>query len=1172
MDANGTSAAAASGSGFRLRSSIRGKLTTFVAVLVLLTAGAMILAHYLAARAILRDQIDERLSVVAADRQRMLLAYVRQQEERAALITNRTRLRRLLEDRAAGRIALEAFRAEASQSLADVLAGTQGFLALWIVDPQGRVIAATDAGDLDRDISASAGFAAGRQEVYLGPPHRVGAVDLAALMMPARDPEGRVLGVVGVLLDAGPFVRLLTDTTGLGQSGEVLVGMRIGDRIQHLLPPRQAPLGEPAGYPPERVQAMSLALAGQTGTLPTIDYRGVRVLAAYRPVGYGGWGLIAKIDQEEAYAPVTWLRWWSCVLGAVILLAGLSASFALARRFTRPIRRLAELAGAVAAGVLDVRAAEVPHDEIGALGAAFNRMTEELRRSYATLERRVAERTAELEASRDLLSEFFAISTSLQDPDNLERTFDSVLRCCRRLGYDQAMLSLVDAPAGVIRAVRAQGTMAELVARTVRPLDGPDILAEVVRTGRPAVIADSTRDPRCETTAVAAAGVCGQIVVPLISGEVLGTLQVAVGSALDPAALDLRPLETLAGQAARALAGLKQLEEIRRLNRHLEDHAQELARSEATLREQTRILRSILDCMGDGVVVADPAGAFLIFNPTAERILGRGPADVPPARWSRHYGLLRPDGVTPFPPGELPLARALRGEAVDQQEMLVRHERRPEGVWIGVTARPLQDETGGRHGAVIVFQDISARKRSEQRRAVLHATTRVLAESGTIDAAAPQILAAIGEGLQWDLGAIWRVDPGVQRLRCVETWRPPGAFAAVAALEAQTRQMSFAPGVGLPGQVWETARPCWVDDVADQPGFARAAAAGAAGLHTAFGFPIPLRGEILGVVEFFSREARRPDDDLLQMGANLGSQIGLFFERHRMHTRVVQSEKLASLGLLSAGVAHEINNPLAYVANNLAVLERDTGSLIGLIGAYQEALDAPEPDRAARAAAIVQTAAEIDLPYVLENLGRILKSTRDGVRRVADIVQNLRGFARLDQAAVDRVDIHEAITGSLEMIRGRLGRRRIAVEQHFGALPPVRCSPAQINQVFLNLLVNAMQALEAQRDGEGRIVITTRAAPGAVVVEVADNGAGIPEHIRPRIFDPFFTTKPVGEGTGLGLSITHSIVADHGGRIEVDSTPGQGTCFRVILPTGETKEPPVATIEPATQALPPGRG
>ena len=167
---------------------------------------------------------------------------------------------------------------------------------------------------------------------------------------------------------------------------------------------------------------------------------------------------------------------------------------------------------------------------------------------------------------------------------------------------------------------------------------------------------------------------------------------------------------------------------------------------------------------------------------------------------------------------------------------------------------------------------------------------------------------------------------------------------------------------------------------------------------------------------------------------------------------------------------------------------------------------------------------------------------------MADIVQNLRGFARLDRASVDQADIHEAIKTALEMLRGRLDRRRITVDEHCGELPLVGGSPAQLNQVFLNLLVNAMQAIESTHRDDGRIAITTLERNGEIVVEVADNGCGIPDEILPQIFDPFFTTKAVGDGTGLGLSITHSMVQDHGGRLQVESVHGQGTRFRVILP------------------------
>ena len=273
-------------------------------------------------------------------------------------------------------------------------------------------------------------------------------------------------------------------------------------------------------------------------------------------------------------------------------------------------------------------------------------------------------------------------------------------------------------------------------------------------------------------------------------------------------------------------------------------------------------------------------------------------------------------------------------------------------------------------------------------------------------------------------------------------------------------------------------------------------------------------------------------------------------ERRRMQAMIVQAEKLASLGLLSAGVAHEINNPLAFVANNLFILERDTRNLLKVLEATEEAhpaLAAAHPDLARQ---IDQISEAIDRPYIQANLGRLFNSTRQGVKRISAIVENLRGFARLDQADVDRVDLHQAIAGSLELIRGQLEHRQIAVEQHDGGLLSVLCAPAQINQVILNLLVNAMQAIEATGRGSGRIEINTRTQNDEVILEVADDGCGIPEADLPRIFDPFFTTKPIGQGTGLGLAISHGIVTDHGGRVEVESTPGRGSRFRLILPMG----------------------
>ena len=711
------------------------------------------------------------------------------------------------------------------------------------------------------------------------------------------------------------------------------------------------------------------------------------------------------------------------------------------------------------------------------------------------------------------------------------------------------MISLVDREAGVIRAVRGTGSMTGIVGLTVRSLDGDDILAVAVRESRAIVVPDATTDPRCEPTAVALSGIRGHVVLPMVSDAILGTLQVATHQPIDPENLDLRPLETLASHTARALTGLRQVEEIRRLNQSLEQHAQELARSEVAYREQTRILQSVLDCMGDGVVVADAESRFLVFNPAAQRILGHGRVDSPPEDWSRHYEIFLPDRTTAYPVEDLPLMRAIRGESADQAELYIGYPSRDDGTWILVTGRPLRDERGAIEGGVVVFHDITRRKKAERRLAAQYETTRVLAESDSPSQAATKILETICVSLDWDLGVFWRVDPHAQRLRCATLWRRPGLD--LTGFMATTRKLAVERGTRLPGLVWSNAMPQWIPDITHEPDVLRNSAADAEGLHAAFAVPILLRGDCLGVLEFFSHEVRPIDRATLDMMANLGSQIGQFIERHQMRARVVQSEKLASLGMLSAGVAHEINNPLAYIANNLAVLERDVRFLLDIQCLYEQGhadLEAARPDLARQVACLVD---EFDLTYIKENLGKLIKSTRQGVKRVADIVQNLRGFARLDHAAVDQANVHEAIRTALEMIRGRLDRRGILIEEVFGEVPSVAGSPAQLNQVFLNLLVNAIQAIETTHRSDGRITITTSAEDGEVVIEVADNGCGIPVEALPQIFDPFFTTKGVGDGTGLGLSITHGMVQDHGGRLEVESDPGQGTRFRVFLPVEE---------------------
>jgi len=272
-------------------------------------------------------------------------------------------------------------------------------------------------------------------------------------------------------------------------------------------------------------------------------------------------------------------------------------------------------------------------------------------------------------------------------------------------------------------------------------------------------------------------------------------------------------------------------------------------------------------------------------------------------------------------------------------------------------------------------------------------------------------------------------------------------------------------------------------------------------------------------------------------------------ERHRMRAMLTQTEKLASMGLLLSGVAHEINNPLAYVGNNIAVLERDMTSVLEMIALYE----ATHPDLEAVAPealrGLLALAEDFDWPYVRENLPRMLTRTREGVQRVANIVANLRGLARTSPPTMETVRVPDLLEGALEMVRGRLRRSRIEISIEHGDVPPVTCVPAQISQVILNLLVNATQAVEATNPPDGGKIRFTSAVVGpAVALSIIDNGCGIEPDSFHRLFDPFYTTKSVGEGTGLGLSICHGIVTGHNGRIEVESRLGEGTTFRILLP------------------------
>jgi PAS domain S-box-containing protein len=261
-------------------------------------------------------------------------------------------------------------------------------------------------------------------------------------------------------------------------------------------------------------------------------------------------------------------------------------------------------------------------------------------------------------------------------------------------------------------------------------------------------------------------------------------------------------------------------------------------------------------------------------------------------------------------------------------------------------------------------------------------------------------------------------------------------------------------------------------------------------------------------------------------------------------SHMVQSEKLAGLGQMVAGVAHEINNPLAFVNNNVAVLQRDVKSLVDLVKLYQQA----EPQLAEHSPRVMEQVRElserIDLAYTVDNLSELLKRSRDGLKRIQQIVRDLRDFARLDESDLHEVNLNEGIDSTINIVLGHAKKKHVQVEKRLGNLPPVACYPAKINQVIMNLIVNA---IDASHEG-GTVTVATSAVDSVVKIEVSDQGTGIDPEIRERIFDPFFTTKPPGQGTGLGLSISYGIMQDHNGEIEVESAVGKGSRFILTLP------------------------
>jgi len=264
-------------------------------------------------------------------------------------------------------------------------------------------------------------------------------------------------------------------------------------------------------------------------------------------------------------------------------------------------------------------------------------------------------------------------------------------------------------------------------------------------------------------------------------------------------------------------------------------------------------------------------------------------------------------------------------------------------------------------------------------------------------------------------------------------------------------------------------------------------------------------------------------------------------------SQLVSQEKMASLGQLTAGIAHEINNPINFVSSNITPLKRDIKDIMEVVEFYRskgQSEFSPETKKEAK-----ELEEELELDYVLDEVDQLLKGMDDGARRTVEIVKGLRIFSRVDEQDVKKVDLHDGINSTIILLNSTMPSK-IRIEREFGELPMVECLAGKINQVFMNIINNAVHALadHIETIKDPKITIRTSATLDHIRIEIEDNGFGMPKHVKDKIFEPFFTTKAVGRGTGLGLSIVYSIIENHKGKLDVETEEGQGTTFIITLP------------------------
>ncbi|OUC11923.1 MAG: hypothetical protein B0A82_24765 [Alkalinema sp. CACIAM 70d] len=497
-------------------------------------------------------------------------------------------------------------------------------------------------------------------------------------------------------------------------------------------------------------------------------------------------------------------------------------------------------------------------------------------------------------------------------------------------------------------------------------------------------------------------------------------------------------------------------------------------------------------------------------------------------------------------------------------------------IWISEDVRAVRDGAGQLLFYEGVVRNIDDRKRLDQRLALQHQVTQMLATNPTQHQANQYLLAAIATCLGWPLGELWMMEMEEQQLHCVQTWQRSQDGEIPFLAEAKGLHLLW--GEEVPGYVLEEGEPMWVADVTQLPNLRRLSLARQAGIQSAVGFPILQGYQVFGVVVFYAQSLVELEANLMQTIATIVQQFGQFVERkqadmalrrseiqlrqktqqlettlrHLQQTQIkmIQQEKMSSLGQLVAGISHEMNNPISFIYSNLVYAEDYIQDLISVVKIYRSYYPESIPE-------LIEADA-LDIEFLLQDFPKLLKSIQTGSQRIRNIVSALRSFARLDEAGEKPTQLNQALENIVMLLGARLAetlqRPAIQVMQQYDpALPVVTCDPGQINQILMILILNAIEAIdrfwiETSPDREPIIRLQTLNQGETLQIRILDNGPGIPPELHQRIFDPFFTTKPVGQGTGMGLPIAYQIMEHHRGKLEFQSQWGQGAEFIVTLP------------------------